>query len=170
MTISIVNNATERLARQHFLQCCTSDAWVNRMLESRPFSDARALFDYANRHWQNLTEEDYLQAFEGHPKIGNVDSLRAKYANTKKLAAGEQTQVNSASDDVLQQLAQGNTDYESKFGFIFIVCATGKSAQEMLDLLLERIKNDRGTELLNASEEQRKIFQLRLQKLLEASE
>lgn len=140
------------------------------MLESRPFSDAQALFDYANRHWQNLTEEDYLQAFEGHPKIGNVDSLRAKYANTKKLAAGEQTQVNSASDDVLQQLAQGNTDYESKFGFIFIVCATGKSAQEMLDLLLQRIKNDRGAELLNAAEEQRKIFQLRLQKLIEASE
>jgi 2-oxo-4-hydroxy-4-carboxy-5-ureidoimidazoline decarboxylase len=140
------------------------------MLESRPFSGSKALFDDANRHWQNLTEADYLQAFDGHPKIGNVDSLRAKYANTKELAAGEQTQVNTASDHVLQQLAQGNTDYESKFGFIFIVCATGKSAQEMLELLLKRIKNDRDAELLNAVEEQRKIFQLRLQKLIEVSE
>jgi 2-oxo-4-hydroxy-4-carboxy-5-ureidoimidazoline decarboxylase len=170
MSLSILNNANDSLARQQLLQCCTSDAWVSRMLESRPFSDAQALFDGANRHWQNLTEEDYLQAFDGHPKIGNVDSLRAKYANTKELAAGEQTQVSTASEQVLQQLAQGNTDYESKFGFIFIVCATGKSAQEMLDLLLERINNDRAAELLNAAEEQRKIFQLRLQKLIEASE
>ena len=168
MTIPALNNTNDRLARQHLLQCCTSDAWVNRMLESRPFSDARAIFDGANRHWKNLTEEDYLQAFEGHPKIGNVDSLRAKYANTKELAAGEQTQVTTASEHVLQQLAQGNTDYENKFGFIFIVCATGKSAQEMLELLLERVKNDRATELVNAAEEQRKIFQLRLQKLIEA--
>ncbi|MFT5574163.1 MAG: 2-oxo-4-hydroxy-4-carboxy-5-ureidoimidazoline decarboxylase [Cryomorphaceae bacterium] len=168
MPLSVLNNAKDSMAREHFLQCCSSAAWVNRMLESRPFESAQELFNCANTHWQNLTQEDYLQAFDGHPKIGDVGSLRAKYANTKELAAGEQTQVNAASEDVMQKLAQGNADYQDKFGFIFIVCATGKSAQQMLALLLERIENDRDTELLNAAEEQRKIFQLRLQKLMEA--
>jgi 2-oxo-4-hydroxy-4-carboxy-5-ureidoimidazoline decarboxylase len=155
MPLSVLNNAKDSMAREVFLQCCSSDAWVNRMLESRPFESAQELFNCANTHWQNLTQEDYLQAFDGHPKIG-------------ELAAGEQTQVNAASEDVLQTLAQGNADYQDKFGFIFIVCATGKSAQQMLALLLERIENDHDTELLNAAEEQRKIFQLRLQKLMEA--
>ena len=170
MRLSALNSANRSLAREHFLQCCSSDEWAKKMLESRPFESAQALLDCANVHWQNLAEEDYLQAFDGHPKIGDVNSLRAKYANTKALAAGEQTQVNTASDDVMQNLAQGNSDYQDKFGFIFIVCATGKSAQQMLALLLERLENDRDTELLNAAEEQRKIFQLRLQKLMEASE
>jgi 2-oxo-4-hydroxy-4-carboxy-5-ureidoimidazoline decarboxylase len=140
------------------------------MLDSRPFASSQALFDRADDEWQNLAEEDYLQAFDGHPKIGDVNSLRAKYANTKELAAGEQAQVNAASDDVMQNLAQGNSNYQNKFGFIFIVCATGKSARQMLALLLDRLENDRETELLNAAEEQRKIFQLRLRKLVEVSE
>ena len=169
MPISVINNVSVSLARKQFMQCCTSDTWVNKMLESRPYRDEQQLFERANIHWQNLDEDDYLQAFDGHPKIGNVDSLRAKYANTKELAAGEQAQVNDANEDVLQVLAEQNAHYETKFGFIFIVCATGKSAKEMLNLLLERLNNDRDQELMNAAEEQRKIFQLRLIKLLETS-
>lgn len=169
MPISTFNDPNDSLVRKHLLHCCTSTVWVNRMLESRPFTNAQALFNSANTHWQNLTEDDYLQAFDGHPKIGDIESLRSKYAHTKKLAAGEQTQVSTASDDVMQKLAKNNADYQTKFGFIFIVYATGKSAQQMLDLLLERIDNNRQSELANAAEEQRKIFQLRLQKLVEAS-
>ena len=108
-----------------------------------------------------------MQAFQGHPKIGDVGSLKAKYANTKELAAGEQSGMTVATDDVISTLAKGNLDYENKFGFIFIVCATGKSAQEMSELLQARLTNERTTELVNAAEEQRKIFQIRLNQLLE---
>ena len=113
-----------------------------------------------------MTEADYLQAFEGHPKIGDITSLKAKYANTKELASGEQSAVDEASDEVLERLAQGNDTYQEKFGFIFLVCATGKSAAEMLALLEMRLPNDRATELINAAEEQRKIFHIRLGKML----
>jgi 2-oxo-4-hydroxy-4-carboxy-5-ureidoimidazoline decarboxylase len=95
-----------------------------------------------------------------------VSSLKARYANTKKLAAGEQASVATAGDGVIAALADANTQYEEKFGFIFIVCAAGKSALQMLNLLQARLPNSRDEELANAAEEQRKIFQLRLEKLL----
>jgi len=136
------------------------------MTAGRPYANERQLRNAANVIWQDLQEKDYLQAFDGHPKIGDVSSLKDKYANTKELAAGEQANVNVATDTVLQTLAQGNSDYEEKFGFIFIVCATGKSAIEMSDLLQARLPNDRESELRNACEEQRKIFQIRIGKLL----
>lgn len=168
MNISNINNASQANLKAQFLQCCTSKTWAVRMLGSRPYANSDRLFAVANSHWKNLSEEDYLQAFDGHPKIGDVSSLREKYANTKKLAAGEQSEVDKASDKVLEQLAHYNDLYQKKFGFIFIVCATGKSAAEMLELLLERINNDRELELINAAEEQRKIFQIRLKKLVES--
>ena len=96
-----------------------------------------------------------------------MNSLRKKYASTKALAAGEQSAVSQASEETLQALAQGNLDYEKKFGFIFIVCATGKSALEMLELLQARLPNTREQELLNAAREQHAITVLRLQKLLQ---
>ncbi|MEQ8802229.1 MAG: 2-oxo-4-hydroxy-4-carboxy-5-ureidoimidazoline decarboxylase, partial [Haliea sp.] len=114
-----------------------------------------------------LGEADLLEAFEGHPKIGDVNSLKAKYSSTKALAAGEQSSVDEAGDAIIEALARGNSEYEEKFGFIFIVCATGKSAREMSGLLQARLPNDRATELANAAGEQRKIFQIRLSKLLE---
>ena len=137
------------------------------MVQARPFTDKRSITNQADLAWQELSEVDYLEAFEGHPKIGDVNSLRAKYANTKELAGNEQGLVKEANDDVLQVLSQGNSDYEVKFGFIFIVCATGKSAKEMSDLLQARLPNSRAQELVNAAEEQRKIFQLRITKAFE---
>nr|WP_243760464.1 2-oxo-4-hydroxy-4-carboxy-5-ureidoimidazoline decarboxylase [Aestuariicella hydrocarbonica] len=153
-------------AGQQFRQCCSSERWVERMVESRPYHSAADLHAAADVHWRNLNEHDFLQAFDGHPKIGDVDSLKEKYRNTKALAAGEQSSVAVASDDVIQALAQGNREYEDKFGFIFIVCATGKSAAQMSELLQARLPNERAVELNNAAEEQRKIFHLRLEKLL----
>ena len=161
-----LNTANEEVAAHSFRQCCTSEAWIDRMVKGRPYHDEDSLRGAADQNWQGLAEQDYLQAFDGHPKIGDVSSLKAKYANTKQLAAGEQSSVNEASDEVITELAQGNSDYEEKFGFIFIVCATGKSAKEMSDLLQARLPNDRETELANAAEEQRKIFQIRLSKFL----
>lgn len=166
MSLEKLNALSVEHATLTFMQCCTSSAWVSAMVAARPFKDKKALVKQADLAWQGLDKADYLEAFEGHPQIGNVASLRAKYANTKALASGEQSSVNQASEQVLTDLAQGNADYLAKFGFIFIVCATGKSAAEMLALLVERLPNNSATELANAAEEQRKIFHLRLEKIL----
>jgi len=166
MTLDKFNNASLDEVQHSLRQCCTSETWVNRMAEGRPYASAEALLLAADRNWLDMTETDYLQAFEGHPKIGDITSLKAKYANTKELASGEQSAVDEASDEVLERLAQGNDAYEEKFGFIFLVCATGKSAAEMVALLEMRLPNDRATELMNAAEEQRKIFHIRLGKML----
>jgi 2-oxo-4-hydroxy-4-carboxy-5-ureidoimidazoline decarboxylase len=164
MNFKDINLMSESDAKNAFMQCCTSSIWVHKMVQSRPFNDLNSLFEAANLHWLDLTEADYLEAFDGHPKIGNVNSLVKKYADTKTLAAGEQSGMNAANELTIKALAKGNDDYLSKFGFIFIVCATGKSAAQMLALLQKRIINDRETELENAAEEQRKIFHIRLNK------
>jgi 2-oxo-4-hydroxy-4-carboxy-5-ureidoimidazoline decarboxylase len=166
VTLEVLNLAGTERAAQLLQQCCSSDAWIAGVLEQRPFTDTRAVHSAADAAWQHLEETDYLQAFAGHPKIGDVNSLKAKYADTKQLAAGEQASLDSANETVISALAAGNAAYEKKFGFIFIVCATGKSAGEMLALLQERLRNSREQELANAAEEQRKIFHLRLEKLL----
>ena len=164
MRLEELNKLPTSDASHTFMQCCTSSTWVNKMVAARPFSDDAALKQAADDAWLGLTEQDYFEAFEGHPKIGDVSSLRAKYANTKELAGNEQGLVKEANDAVLEVLSQGNSDYEAKFGFIFIVCATGKSAQQMSDLLQARLPNNKAQELINAAEEQRKIFQLRITK------
>ena len=166
MTLENLNQLPTTDANHTFMQCCTSSTWVTKMVNARPFSSEAALTQAADDAWLGLTEQDYFEAFEGHPKIGDVSSLRAKYANTKALAGTEQSLVKEANNDVLEMLSQGNSDYEKKFGFIFIVCATGKSAKEISDLLQARLPNNKTQELVNAAEEQRKIFQLRIDKTL----
>jgi len=169
MIVEELNKLPAEDANHTFMQCCTSSTWVNKMVAARPFIDAQEMRQAADNAWLGLSVSDYLEAFEGHPKIGDVSSLRAKYANTKELAGNEQGLVKEANDEVLQVLSQGNSDYEAKFGFIFIVCATGKSAKEMSDLLQARLPNNKAQELINAAEEQRKIFQLRIDKALAES-
>ena len=149
-----------------FRQCCTSERWVQRMVKMQPYASRQQLMEAAEENWHGLSEEDYLQAFAGHPKIGDVNSLQEKYRNTAGLASAEQSAVGSASDEALHELARLNNEYEQRFGFIFIVCATGKSAQEMLELLKKRIVNQRQRELRNAAAEQLKITLLRLNKQL----
>jgi len=166
MILEELNQLPASDASHTFMQCCTSSTWVNNMVAARPFIDAQEMRQAADNAWLGLSVNDYLEAFEGHPKIGDVSSLRAKYANTKELAGNEQGLVKEANDEVLQVLSQRNSDYEAKFGFIFIVCATGKSAKEMSDLLQARLPNNKAQELINAAEEQRKIFQLRIDKAL----
>jgi 2-oxo-4-hydroxy-4-carboxy-5-ureidoimidazoline decarboxylase len=166
MSIEAINQADVKAASHLFRQCCTSETWIARMIGNRPYRSAEDLRTAADESWKNLADKDYLQAFDGHPKIGDVGSLKAKYANTKELAAGEQSAVNEANEQTIMALANGNSAYEKKFGFIFIVCATGKSAAEMLALLEARMPNTREQELMNAAQQQRKIFHLRLEKLL----
>ena len=136
------------------------------MTAHRPFADAAALFALADACWAGLSRDDWLEAFAHHPRIGDVEGLRTRFANTRAWAAGEQAGTASASEAVLQALTEGNRAYEARFGYIFIVCATGKSAEEMLGLLHARLPNDPAAELPIAAEEQRKITRLRLEKLL----
>jgi 2-oxo-4-hydroxy-4-carboxy-5-ureidoimidazoline decarboxylase len=166
MNLEKLNTLPIAQATHTFMQCCTASTWVNAMVKARPFSDTLAIVQQADLTWQTLGEADYLEAFEGHPQIGNVATLREKYANTKALASGEQSSMSQATEEVLVALAKGNADYLEKFGFIFIVCATGKSAAQMLALLVARLPNDKAVELANAAEEQRKIFHIRIEKLL----
>ena len=163
-----INSLTSNKAVEAFMQCNTSETWCNKMAQARPFSDCQSVFETADEIWAESKEKDLLQAFEGHPEIGDVSTLREKYRNTEKLAGHEQSGVNTANENTLQSLAQGNKDYKKKFGFIFIVCASGKSADKMLALLLARLPNSREQELVNAAEEQRKITQIRLHNLLES--
>lgn len=170
MTISLTefNQLSNADATQALLGCCTSERWAHLVVTNRPYASFEALLTASDEAWSQMTESDYLQAFEGHPQIGNVETLKEKYRHTLGDASHEQSAVNEADDTTLEALAQGNRDYLNKFGFIFIVFATGKSAQQMLDLLLARLPNSREQELANAAAEQNKITRLRLGKLIEA--
>jgi 2-oxo-4-hydroxy-4-carboxy-5-ureidoimidazoline decarboxylase len=135
------------------------------MTARRPFRHEADLFGAADQIWRGLTRADWLEAFASHPKIGDLDSLRTKFATTGAWAAGEQAGVAGAAEAVLQSLADGNAAYEAKFGYIFIVCASGKTAEEMLALLRQRLVNDPDEELRIAAAEQMKITCSRLAKL-----
>lgn len=166
MTLDEFNQLSPSEAAAQLRQCCTAERWIAAVAADRPFASEADLYAAADHHWANMDEADFLQAFEGHPKIGDVNSLREKYANTKAMAGDEQSGVQSANESVLQGLAEGNHAYEEKFGFIFIVFATGKSAAEMLDLLRARLPNTRQQELPIAAAEQHKITRLRIGKML----
>ncbi|MGI9518997.1 MAG: allantoinase AllB [Pirellulaceae bacterium] len=147
-------------------QCCASTTWLARMVDGGPFANDTDVMVRAEDAWHGLSEHDWLEAFAAHPRIGDLNSLREKYANTRGLARGEQAAVDSAQQSTLVRLAEANDEYFSSFGFIFIVCATGKSAPEMLEILEQRLANSRQLELENAAAEQLKITKLRLGKLI----
>jgi len=166
MTLETFNALPEDAAREALLRCCVSTRWVEGVLANRPFANGDDLRRSATQVWNRLGEDDWLEAFDGHPKIGDVNSLKARYATSSHLAASEQSGVASASEAVIERLAKGNARYEQRFGFIFIVCATGKSAEEMSELLEARLGNDRDEELRIAAREQLKILMIRLEELL----
>jgi 2-oxo-4-hydroxy-4-carboxy-5-ureidoimidazoline decarboxylase len=157
-----VDRAPVQEARAVLTTCCGSTQWVERMLERRPFGSNDALLRSARSEWFALSPSDWREAFIHHPKIGDRESLRARFPVTADLSASEQGGVTGASDETLDALADGNRAYEAKFGYIFIVCATGKSGAEMLALLRARLPNDPATEIRIAADEQSKITALRL--------
>jgi allantoinase len=161
-----LNALDESLALAELLRCCGSTSWAERMAGLRPFATVSALFDAADRVWVGLDISDRLEAFAAHPKIGDIDALRAKFAATAGWAAGEQSGVAGASDAILRALAEGNREYEARFGHIFIVCATGKTADDMLGMLRQRLGNDPELEQSIASYEQAMITRARLRKLI----
>lgn len=167
MTLKEINQLEIKELEKKLEQCCASTKWYKELAAAFPFDRVEDLNAASDRIWDNCSEVDYLEAFEGHPKIGDVSSLAKKFQGTKEWAGNEQGLVNQASMSVIRDLAKGNAAYEARFGFIFIVFATGKTAQQMLDLLLERLPNRRAEELEIAAVEQHKITTLRIQKLLQ---
>ena len=152
--------------REALTRCCGATRWVEAMLAERPFLSDAAVFSASERHWQTMQRDDILEAFSHHPKIGSdIQSLRERFPHTHQWSGQEQAAVQEASEKVLQDLADGNNEYDKRFGYIFIVCATGKTASEMLALLQARLHNPPETELSIAAAEQAKITIIRLNKL-----
>jgi OHCU decarboxylase len=161
-----LNALTPKQAKAEFLKCCGSRTWAQAMSDAGPFINADALFLKADSVWWSLSEEDWLEAFRAHPKIGEQKAAAAQSEQAGSWSAREQSGMQDAASETKAALDAGNQEYEERFGFIFIVCATGKTSEEVLATLNERLPNDRATELHRAAEEQRKITRLRLEKLL----
>ena len=166
MTLEELNRLPDAEARAAFERCCGSRTWAWRMAAGRPYRNRAGMFAAAERVADKLKRADWLEAFAHHPRIGDREALREKFAATAAWAGEEQRGAATAPEATLDALAGGNREYEEKFGYIFIVCASGKSADEMLELQQGRLANDPDTELVNAAREQRAITRLRLDKLL----
>lgn len=164
--IEQLNQYNAQKAFNWFSQACAAENWCKQMVANRPYASLNALLNTAKTVWNTMQEADFLQAFEAHPMIGDVNSLKAKFASTQHMAAHEQDGASSASDDTLQALHNLNHQYLAQNGFIFIICATGLSADTMLSALQNRIEHSREQEIAIAAAEQIKITLIRLEKNL----
>ena len=163
---AFLNQLEAPALREALLRCCHSRRWVEAMSAARPFASTDALLAQAEATWQQLDASDYLEAFSGHPEIGAKPAPSGnELAPTADWSSAEQAGMNEAEAYVKAALLSGNQAYRARFGYIFIVCATGKSSTEMLSLLEARLGNDPKTELTIAAAEQAKITRLRLLKL-----
>src|SRR5215213_5527071 len=162
-----LNSLNAGEAAKELLQCCGSKRWATEMANGRPFPTLDSLISAANDTWWSLDRSDWLEAFRSHPKIGEKKAADKVSAQSRQWSGQEQAGVASAAQETVDSLAALNEDYEQKFGFIFIICATGKTSDEMLSALRERLQNEPEAELPIAAAEQSKITELRLKKLLE---
>jgi 2-oxo-4-hydroxy-4-carboxy-5-ureidoimidazoline decarboxylase len=161
-----LNELPEAEARAALSRCSGAARWVDAMLEARPFASASALHAKAEAVWAALAPEDFLEAFSHHPEIGaDLNELRRKFASTAELSQSEQAGAAGAREDTLLLLRELNRVYRERFGYSFIVCATGKSAPQMLSILQQRLENQPHQELRVAAAEQAQITHLRLEKI-----
>jgi OHCU decarboxylase len=168
--VSRLNDLPPEEAQARLLSCCGSREWARRLAAERPFRNGEELAAASDRIWSSLSREDWLEAFAAHPRIGTDGVAPPNSERFHDWSRREQAGTKDASPETLAKLAEANRKYEECFGHIFIVCASGKSAAEMLAEARARLHNDAQTELAIAAEEQRKITRLRLAKLLEAEE
>lgn len=167
MTLHNLNILPGDLLKKELFKCCGSTNWVNKMVRLFPMDDLVELLEDAEEQWYECTAVDWLEAFTQHPKIGDMDSLANKSGTTAQWAAAEQGSINNASQQVIADLVEGNKAYEKKFNYIFIVYASGKTAEEMLSLLKQRLFNSPDDEIKIAMAEQNNITLFRLKKLLQ---
>jgi 2-oxo-4-hydroxy-4-carboxy-5-ureidoimidazoline decarboxylase len=157
-----IDVTTEDDARQLLLGCCGSRRWVERMMALRPYGSSSGALALARAEWFRLGPDDWHEAFSHHPRIGDRDGLRNRFAPTRVLSEREQAGVDHASGETLDALLEANREYEARFGYIFIVCATGRSAAAMLAILRARLGNEPEVEIGIAAEEHARICELRL--------
>jgi 2-oxo-4-hydroxy-4-carboxy-5-ureidoimidazoline decarboxylase len=160
------NAAAAMEARNAMLACCGARRWADAMVALRPIATVVALSEAADRVWGTMQEADWLEAFACHPRIGERKAIVHAGAQSSAWSTAEQSQTSAASENVLAEIAEGNQRYEELFGFTYIICATGKSAEEMLAILKKRLASNREAELREAAEQQRQILQIRLGKWL----
>ena len=165
MTISEFDHFPTEQKRESLFKCCGSHQWVNKMMTVFPVEDLVELLEGAEEKWYECTEVDWLEAYKQHPRIGDNTSVNEKLITTAQWARDEQSKVKNTSKELIQKLIIANKDYEDKFGYIFIVCATGKSAEEMLKILKSRLNNSKEEETKIAAAEQLSITKLRIEKL-----
>lgn len=161
------NNSDESEALDAMIACCGATRWAEAMVALRPIENVFELSMAADRVWATMEETDWMEAFACHPRIGErggIGERKAAHASAKSQAWSRQEQSSAAhaEEAVLAELAAGNALYEERFGFTYLVCATGKSAEQMLSILNRRLANDRAAELREAAEQQRQITQIRL--------
>jgi OHCU decarboxylase len=154
-------------AADELQKCCGSTEWARRLTAARPFESVDDLIAKADRIWWALEPGDWLEAFHSHPKIGDKKAAAKIAARSQQWSEDEQSGISDSAQQTLDALAELNRVYEEKFGYIFIVCAAGKSSEEMLAILRERLENDPDEELRIAAGEQAKITRLRLRKLID---
>ncbi len=157
-------------AEKELLKCCGSREWAARVIAARPFNSVNDLILKADQIWWSLEPRYWLEAFHSHPKIGEKKPAAATAAEAQKWSADEQSGTRDSAAETMAALAELNREYEERFGFIFIVCASGKSSEEMLSILRHRLSNSREEELQIAAAEQAEITQLRLRKLIDNAE
>jgi allantoicase len=162
------NRLPRQRALRALLDCCGSKKWAQQMAACRPFVGEADLFEAADKTWSALAREDWLEAFLHHPPIGQTRSGAMQSATASLWSAKEQSAAQKAAPEVLLELAEQNRTYAEKFGYVFLICATGKTSAEIVDAIRQRLPNDPDIELRVAAEEQRKIARLRLEKLLES--
>jgi 2-oxo-4-hydroxy-4-carboxy-5-ureidoimidazoline decarboxylase len=162
------NQLSAEDAAREVLVCCGATAWACELTARRPFEDEAALIAASDEIWNQLSTPDWMEAFSKHPRIGERKAPHLATAQSATWSAQEQAKVANAAEAVQLALAEGNRDYERRFGRVFIVCATGKSAPEILEILRRRLQNEDASELREAAEEQRKITVIRLKKWLSA--
>ena len=166
MTLDEFNKLSAWDASEVLSRCCGAPNWISQMMMNRPYSTLDDLLLAADETWIKTSFRQVMSALAGHPKIGDKENLKTKFADTATWAGEEQTGIDQADDNMIERLAQGNNKYEQKFGYIFIVSATGKSATEILELLEFRLTNRPDQEYDIVMAEQGKITKIRLQKLL----
>ncbi|MCI0587877.1 MAG: 2-oxo-4-hydroxy-4-carboxy-5-ureidoimidazoline decarboxylase [Planctomycetes bacterium] len=162
-----LNGLAGEAAREEFLRCCASRRWAEAMETRRPFPDSAALLRAAEEVASDLGAADWLEAFAGHPRIGDRARLRERFGRAGEWSSREQAGLDSASEEILDAIERGNRSYEERFGHVFLVCAAGKDAARILGLLRERLRNSPDVELDLAAREQRAITRLRLERLLQ---
>lgn len=167
MTIAEFDKMDVAKKKEVLFNCCGSTGWVKGMLGVFPVNDLIDLLEYAEEQWYDCNPADWLEAFEHHPRIGDIHLIQKNFANTAEYALKEQAGIKDSSEKVLAELAEKNEQYEENFGYLFIIFATGKSAAEMLALLNQRLENDPRDELMIAAAEQDRITKQRLKKLFE---